>query len=102
MEKEKDQWPNPPNCPIGDGPLSEETRKKMKKDDANGMSQVMAVLVQAPGNISEVVQPERFSSLSKLIRVTALVLKFIRRIKRVLEMHSNVSSQEMNTAKILW
>ena len=102
LEKEKDQWPGPPNCPVGEGTLSEETTKKLKKEDADGISQVMTVLVQAPENISEVVQPERFSSLSKLIRVTALVLKFIKRIKRVPEMNSNVSSQEMNAAKILW
>ena len=102
LEKEKNQWPSPPNCPVGEGTLSEETSKKVKKEHADGISQVMNVLVQAPANISEVVQPERFSSLSKLIRVTALVLKFIRRLKRVPEMHSNVSSQEINAAKILW
>ena len=96
LEKEKDQWPSPPNCPLGKGTLSEETTKKSKKEDADGISQVMTVLVQAPEKISKVVQPERFSSLSKLIRVTALVL-----IKRVSEMHLNVSPQEMNAAKSL-
>ena len=55
LEKEEDQWPSPPNFPVSEGTLSEETTKKLKKEDADGISQVMTVLVQAPENISEVV-----------------------------------------------
>ena len=71
---EKDQWPSPLNCPIGENTISKEATKKLSRANAEGISQVMTVLVQAPENISEVVQPERFSSLSKLIREAALVL----------------------------
>ena len=42
----------------------------------------LATSVQVAQNISEVIQLDRFSSLERLIRVTALVFKFIKRTKR--------------------
>lgn len=45
---------------------------------------------------------ERYSSLSKLLRVTVLVLRFIDRIRKK---HSNtglITSQELNNARYLW
>ena len=60
----------------------------------------MTVSVQRSQNISEFIQPERLSSLSKLVRVTVLVLKFIQRIKKT-ETH-DISMEDMNVAKNLW
>ena len=62
----------------------------------------MTVSVQVSQSISEAIKPDRFSSLSKLVRVTALVLKFIKRIKRGPETHPEISAEEVNAAKILW
>ena len=61
----------------------------------------MTVSVQCFQNISEVICPERFSSLSKLVRVTALVLKFIQRLKRKIET-TDISMVNQNIATNLW
>ena len=52
-------------------------------------------------SVSEVIQPERFSSFSRLIRVTALVLKFIRKVKRM-ETQPDLNMQEIIAAEHLW
>jgi len=72
----------------------------LKKESASEISRVMIVSVQRSQNISEFIQPERLSSLSKLVRVTVLVLKFIQRIKKT-ETH-DISMEDMNVAKNLW
>ena len=56
LEKEKDQWPSPPNYPIGKGTTSEEATVQFKKVNSDGISQVMTALVQAPENISSLVR----------------------------------------------
>jgi len=72
----------------------------LKKESASEISRVMTVSVQCSPSISEVIPPERFSSLSKLVRVTVLVLKFIQRIKKT-ETH-DISMEDMNVAEKLW
>ena len=61
----------------------------------------MIVSVQCSPSISEVIQPERFISHSKLVRVTVLVLKFIQRIKKKTVTH-DISMEDLNVAKNLW
>ncbi|XP_068742366.1 uncharacterized protein [Montipora capricornis] len=61
----------------------------------------MTVSVQCFQNILEVICPERFISLSKLVRVTALVLKFIQKLKRKIEI-TDISMEDQNIATNLW
>ena len=98
VEKGEDQWPSLPNCPISESTVSDGATKQLRKEISN----VVTVSVQVSQSISEVIQPDKFSSLNKLIRVTALVLKFIKRIKRSTETHPDISAQEMNASKTLW
>ena len=98
VEREEDQWPSLPNCPISESTVSDGATKELRKE----ISSVVTVSVQVFQSISEVIQPDKFSSLNKLIRVTALVLKFIKRIKRSTETHPDISAQEMNASKTLW
>ena len=53
-------------------------------------------------SVSEVIQPERFSSFSRLIRVTAFVLKFIRKVKRSMETQPDLIMQEIIAAEQMW
>lgn len=53
-------------------------------------------------SVSEVIQPERFSSFIRLIRVTALVLKFIRKVKRSMDTQPDLNMQEIIAAEHLW
>ena len=101
LEKEEVHWPNLPNCPIRENAVPEEAVKELKKESASEISRVMTVSVQCSPSISEVIQPERFSSLSKLVRVTVLVLKFIQRIKKKTVTH-HISMEDMDVAKNLW
>ena len=50
----------------------------------------------------EVIQPERLSSFNRLIRVTALVLKFIRKVKRSMETQPDLNMQEIIAAEHVW
>ena len=65
------------------------------------ISNVMTISVQCFQNISEVICPERFSSLCKLVRATALVLKFIERLKRKIET-TDISMEDQIIATNLW
>ena len=93
--KEEVQWPNLPDNPIGESTVAEEVTKELRRKPE--ISNVMTVSVQCFKNISEVICPEGFSSLSKLVRVTALVLKFIQRLKRKIET-TDISMEDQNIA----
>ena len=45
---------------------------------------------------------EKFSSLSRLIRVSAWILRFVKKLKRNRQLHGPLSSAELNEAKVLW
>ena len=89
------QWPNLPDNPISEGTVPEEITKELRRKPE--ISNVMTVSVQCFQSISEVICPERFSSVSKLVRVTTLVLKFIQRLKRKIET-TDVSMKDHNIA----
>lgn len=101
LENEEAHWPNVPKCPISGNTVPEEVATELKKESAPEISSVMSVSAQCSQDISEVVQLERFSSLRKLVRVTALVLKFIQRIKKKTET-PDINMEDMNVAKNLW
>ena len=104
LVEEEDQWPRLPTSTNNRNTVPREAAEELKQANLREGSSVLAVTVQAPqsANISEVVQPNRFSSISKLIRVTALVLKFINAIRRNPGGHSEITAEEMDTARILW
>ncbi|XP_068674716.1 uncharacterized protein [Montipora capricornis] len=93
------QWPNLPDNPIGESTFPLEVTKEWRRKPE--ISNVMTVFVQCFQNISEVISPERFSSLSKLVRVTALVLKFIQKLKRKIEI-TDIIMEDQNIASKHW
>ncbi|KAL9975369.1 hypothetical protein ACROYT_G012524 [Oculina patagonica] len=101
LKEEEFDWPSLPNCPASGTAVPEEALSELKKESSSEISRVMTVSVQSSQSISEVIQPERFSSLSKLLRVTALVLKFLQRLRKKTETH-DISMEDMNAAKHLW
>lgn len=62
----------------------------------------MNVTVQAPQCISEAIQHDKLRSISKLIRVAALLLKFIKRVRRSPGTCPDIAVDEVNAAKTLW
>ena len=102
LEKEERQWPNVPNCPITEEKVTSEAGKELKVGDATNASSFMTASSKVSQSVSEVIQPERFSSFSRLIRMTALVLKFIRKVKRSMETQPDLNMQEIIAAEHLW
>ena len=69
--------------------------KRIKQKRCGKQFLCLATSVEVAQNISEVIQLDRFSSLDGLIRVTALVLKFIKRTKkRSMEIRPELSLQQ--------
>ena len=104
LVEEEDQWPRLPTSTNSGKTVPREVVEELKQVDLREGSSVLAVTVQAPqsANISEVVQPDRFSSISKPIRVSALVLKFINRIRRNPGAHPEIIAGEMDAARLLF
>ena len=102
LEKEERQWPNVPNCPITGEKVTSEAEKELKVGDATKTSSFMTASSKVSQSVSEVIQPETFSSFSRLIRVTALVLKFIHKVKRSMETQLDLNMQERIAAEHLW
>ena len=86
-----------PNCPITEEKVTSEAGKELKVGDATNTSSFMT----ASSKVSQIIQPERFSSLNRLIRVTALVLKFIRKVKRGMETQPDLNMQEIIAAEVV-
>ncbi|XP_073246985.1 uncharacterized protein [Porites lutea] len=101
-EKEERQWPNVPNCPITGEKVTKGAVKELKVVDATKTSSFMTASSKVSQSVSEVIQLERFSSLSRLIRVTALVLKFIRKVKRGVETQPDLNMREITATEHLW
>ena len=102
LEKEERQWPNVPNCPITGEKVTSEAEKELKVGDATKTSSFMTASSKVSQSVSEVIQPETFSSFSRLIRVTALVLKFIRKVKRSMETQPDLNMPEIIAAEHMW
>ena len=91
-----------PKCPISGEKVKKEAVKELKVVDATKTSSFMTASSKVSQSVSEVIQLERFSSFSRLIRVTALVLKFIRKVKRSMETQPDLNMREITAAEHLW
>lgn len=100
--REEVEWQRLPNNPVSRNTVQEEANKELSKGNSSEISSLLNLTVQAPHCISEAIQPDKFSSISKLIRVTALVLKFIKRVRRSPGTCPDIAMDEVNAAKILW
>ena len=91
------QWPEIP--PIS--AISNNLELKTSKPGARHTTQILL----NPNNnlctdISTLIDIERYSSLEKLLRVTAYVLRFIRKMKRILHPEDDENDDEITTAEI--
>ena len=102
LEKEERQWQNLANCPITGETVINEAVEELKVGDATKTSSFMTASSKVSQSVSEVIEPEIFSSFGRLIRVTALVLKFIREVKGSMETQPELNMQEIIAAEHLW
>jgi len=78
--------------------VNSETKSAKVMYETGLLSEKKATTMNTPLEIDE----KRFSSLSKLLRVTALALRFIERLRRKGSQTGPVTSQELTNARTLW
>ena len=90
---------------VSDIGIPEECRSEMKREDLT-CSLIVSGTTKPLENISQVICPERYSSSSRLFRVTALVFRFIARLRKLFHSsdppNSEVSTEEINQARLRW
>ena len=91
-----------PDCPITGEKVTSEAEKQLNIGDVTKTSSFMTASSKVSQSVLEVIQPERFSTFSSLIRVTALILKFICKVKRSMETQPDLNMQEIIAAEHLW
>ena len=94
--EETDEGTSPPDVP-------EECQREMKRK--NPPSCVVAInTTEPPVDMSQVICPKQYSSSHRLFRVTALVLRFVERLRGAHHTHSTVQPEveEITQAKLRW
>ena len=86
--------------------VNNEPELKEKSSTITIHSNVLVNLSETQQNLSEIFTCEHYSSLDKLFRVTAIVLKFVNNLKRKIR-KENANNEdrlvaEFNQAKVLW
>ena len=106
----KENWPTDLEDYLTN--LSEECLQEVKKCSLLETSESTSLLNRSkivPITISDLINCEDYSSLPKLLRVTAYVMRFVNNVKarmskrkQTLNVTSALSSQEISTAEQLW
>ena len=96
-KEEETEESNPPH----DAP--EECQREMKRKDLPG-SLVVVNTIDPPPDMSQVLCPSRYSSSHHLFRVTALVLRFVKRLRGADRVCSTAqpAAEEIVQAKLKW
>ena len=99
MKKDESAWPV---REVEDLSLSEAQRSSIAKEEKKSAEKPKEVVMVAKSvrNLEKVIDPTRFSTMTKLLRVTALCLKFIEMVKekgRTFKSHhvEDVAAQEL-------
>ena len=104
LEKDQKNWPNKLNCPkISDEVLEEETQDSTKSE-SNSLSTQQIVAEPCP-SVNTVIPCQNYSSLTRLLRITALVQRFVKLLKeppKDPKLQSELSAEEIKSAETLW
>ena len=79
---------------------SDEVLNEKKKS-----SIVLSTVESSQGNLEQVIDISRFNSFTRLVRVTAMVQRFIKNCRKkgnANKVHGAITSEEMQTAEYLW
>ena len=110
LAKDKQEWPK---CPTSNPSESDNVLREAVKQPPTIVRSLLAneLKLRAVSDLSKIIDMERYSSLRKLLRVTAYVLRFINTIKKSREnkrpMHDlavseQLTIEEMKEAELLW
>ena len=100
----KEHWPSQPSQNVASMDADQEL--KSKKINVNNMSTLLSTVNSQKEQLGECIKVSRYSSVLRLVRVTAYVLRFINNLKRSLAKQENLkcelSVDEINAAEKLW
>jgi hypothetical protein len=102
MKLSEENWPKPPRC---NGAESEIALSETVKSDNKSTTHSLTVLEKKHNtvNVGMVVDCHRYSSNTRLLRVTAYVFRFVRRIKgQTVDKTLELSADELIEAEQMW
>ena len=94
----EDQWPTDPQLTHHDEEL---VRTEMIKQPPIIMAS-HSTDTEVPVQVEKVIDPERYSTKTKLVRVTALVLRFIKKLRKQPCAMAEINANDVMEAEKLW
>ena len=116
LDKRKDEWFHGPKWLLGEEStwpvrkaeelvMTEQQKslvdKEEKKKEAKVKEKVVLLSKAEEVDLDEIIDPTRYSTLTKLLRITALCLKFIDRLKKK-KVEVDISAEDIGKAKDMW
>ena len=116
LDKRKDEWFHGPKWLLGEEStwpvrkaeelvMTEQQKslvdKEEKKKEAKVKEKVVLLSKAEEVDLDEIIDPTRYSTLTKLLRITALCLKFIDRLKKKM-VELDISAEDIEKAKDMW
>ena len=104
LEQSRENWPNQLSCPKNSEDIPEEARQELRKSEINTLSTQQVNTYQPRPSVNTVIPCENYSSPTRLLKVTALVQRFIKLVKVGLkdpQMQPELSSEDLKSAKAL-
>ena len=81
LEQSRENWPNQLSCPKNSEDILEEARQELRKSEINTLGTQQVDTDQHFPSMNTVIPCENYSSLTRLLRVTAPVQRFIKLMK---------------------
>ena len=101
LKEERDQWPTNITCDNSEVADMDEVKCEEKRSEP--CNTLLVAQKRCPVKLSEVIECERFSKLTKLLRVTVLVQRFIKNCRNPRNREVTVlTSEKTNSALTLW
>ena len=83
--------------------MSDELKLKMSNEiKKNAEKEEIACLIKDERCIEDVIDPTRYNTFTKLIRVTAWCLRFLEKCKGNKDLDEEITTEELNRAKVIW
>ena len=110
LVKEEHEWPK---CPVSNPPESDEVLKEVVKRPSNVVRSLVTNEVQqrTVADLGKIIDINRYSSMKKLLRVTAYVLRFINKLRKLRQrerptnepiVSGQLAAEEIKEAQSLW
>ena len=99
LEEKEESWPNILSYQTNRKEIPEEAKREIRKTTSVLVNKVDT----NPEDINNIIPCENYSRLGRLLRVTALVLKFIKRVrKQDTDTSPEITVEDLDQSRVLW